>query len=104
MVGLLGGSCFSAKHVMDRVERAVTPPIVEVSPYRAFGWKIDRQITPLAAGSEDVEDSADDISKVSLTRSFAVGNWMKRLDQSPLGIGDVARVMVHVHARFYMRR
>ena len=58
---------------MDRVEGAVVPPLVEVAPDGALGRKVLGQVTPLAAGAEDVEDGVDDVAQVGLAGPSAGG-------------------------------
>src|SRR5439155_14948169 len=98
MVGPLGRSDPLAEEVVDLVEGAVLPPPVEVPPDGALGGQIAGQVTPLAAGAEDVEDGVEDVPHVGLARPPAAGLGREmRLDPFPLGIGDVARVMVRSH-------
>ena len=64
-----------------------------------LGGKSHGQIAPLAAGAEDVEDGVEDVPHVGLAGPAAAGLGREvGLDQGPLGVGDVARVMVHSHA------
>src|SRR5262249_18889940 len=56
------------------------------------------RVAPLAAGAEDVEDGVEDIPHRGLARPPAAGLGRDvRLDQVPLGIGDVAGVVVRSH-------
>src|SRR5512142_3502416 len=66
VVGLLRRAGLAAEQVMDPVQSAVPTPLVEVAPDGALGREIGRQISPLAAGAEDVEDGVLDIPHVRL--------------------------------------
>src|SRR4051794_3817765 len=83
---------------MDRVEGAVGPPPVEVPPDGALGGQVAGQVAPLAAGAEDVEGGVQDVPQVGFARPPAAGlGWEVRLDRAPLGIGEVAGVVVRSH-------
>ena len=83
---------------MDPVQRPIPTPLVEVAPDGALGREIDGQIAPLAAGAEDVEDGVEDVPHVCLAGPTAAGFGRHvGLDQGPLRVGDVAKVMVHSH-------
>jgi hypothetical protein len=94
MVGLLRRADFTAERVVDRVQRAVVPPLIEVSPDGALGREILGEVAPLAAGAKDVEDGVNDVPRVSLAGSASGVNRDMRLDQAPLLVGDVAGVVV----------
>src|SRR5664279_2853616 len=51
----------TAEHVVDLVQGAVVPPLVEVPPDRAPGREVLGDVSPMAAGAEDVEDGVDDV-------------------------------------------
>ena len=83
---------------MDPVQRPVPTPLVEVAPDGALGREVDGQVTPLASGAEDIEDGVEDVPHVRLAGPPAAGFGRDMgLDQGPLGVGDVAGVMVHSH-------
>ena len=83
---------------MDPVQSAVPTPLVEVAPDGALGREVERQVSPLAAGAENVEDGVEDIPHVRLAGpSAGVDRRDVRLDQSPLCVGDVAGIMVRSH-------
>ena len=56
---------------MDRLEGAVVPPFIEEPPDGALGREALGEVTPLAAGAEDVEDSVEDIPRIGLAGAFA---------------------------------
>ena len=58
---------------MDLVEGAVVTPLVEVAPDGALGREVDGQVSPLAAGAEDVEDGVEDVPHVGLAGPPAAG-------------------------------
>ena len=73
-------------------------PLVEVAPDGALGREVVGQVPPLAAGAEDVEDGVEDVPHVGLAGPSAAGLGRDvRLDQGPLGVGDVAGVVVRSH-------
>ena len=86
---------------MDGVEGAVVPPLVEVAPDGALGREVLGQVTPLAAGAQDVEDGIDDVAQVGLAGPAAGVDGQVRLDQGPLRVGDVAGVGLRSHTSFY---
>src|SRR5262249_16383401 len=99
VVGLLLGPDLAAQGVVDPVQCPVAAPGVEVAPGGALGREVAGQIAPLAAGAEEVEDGVDDVPHVGLAGPAAarlVGQM--GLGQGPLGIAEVAGVMVHSHA------
>src|SRR5262249_16907221 len=97
MVGLLGGADFLAEPVVDGVQGAVVPPLIEIPPHGALGRQVLGEIPPGAAGAEEVEDGIDDIPQVGLAGSSAGGAGEVRLDPGPLLVGDVAGVAVCSH-------
>ena len=83
---------------MDPVQGAVPTPLVEVAPDGALGREVARQVSPLAAGAENVEDGIKDIPHVRLAGpSAGVDRRDVRLEQSPLRVGDIAGVTVRSH-------
>src|SRR5512135_1376733 len=98
VVGLLHRADLASEPIMDPVQSAVPTPLVEVAPDGALGREVKRQIPPLAAGAEDVEDGVEDIPHVGLAGpSAGVERRDVRLDQGPLCVGDVAGIMVRSH-------
>src|SRR5262249_35600462 len=100
-VGLLRSADLLAQEVMDGVQRAVVPPLVEVPPDRTLGREVPGEVAPLAAGPQDVEDGIDDIPEVGLSRPPAEVDRKVRLDPGALPAGHVARVGLRSHASFY---
>src|SRR5450432_4236272 len=76
---LLGADLFT-QQVVNRVQRAVVPPLVEVPPRGALGREVLGQVTPLTAGAEDVKDGVDDIPQISRAGTPARVNRQVRLD------------------------
>src|SRR5262245_61218052 len=97
MVGLLGGADLLAEPVVDGVQGAVVPPLVEIPPHGALGREVLGEIPAWAAGAREVEDGIDDIPQVGLARSSPGGAGEVRLDPGPLLVGDVAGVVVWSH-------
>src|SRR5512135_3504375 len=98
MVRLLSGADLLAEQVVDPVEGPVVPPLVEIAPDGALGGQVAGQVAPLAAGAEDVEDGVEDVPHPGLARPPAAGLGREvRLDQVPLGIGDVAGIVMRSH-------
>ena len=89
------------EQVVDGVQGAVVPPLVEVAPDGAPGREVLGQVTPLAAGPQQVEDGIDDVPKVGRARPPAGVDRQVGLDQGPLRVGDVARVGLRPHVTFY---
>src|SRR5262249_18761979 len=97
--GLLLGPHLAAQGVVDPVQGPVVAPGVEVAPGGALGREVAGQIAPLAAGAEGVEDGIDDIPYGGLAGPAAARFGRQvGFDQGPLGIGEVAGVMVYSHA------
>ena len=86
-----------AEQVVDGVEGAVVPPLVEVPPDGALGREVLGQVAPLAAGAQDVEDGIDDVPQVGLAGPPAGVDGDVRLDQRPLLVGHVAGVGLRSH-------
>src|SRR5664279_1854637 len=105
MVGLLRRPDLLAEQIMNFVEGTIPTPVVEVTPDGALGGKVTGQVTPLAPGAEDVEDGVEDVSHGGLAGSATAGvARQERLDQGPLLVGEVAGIVVRVHAQFYATR
>jgi hypothetical protein len=83
--------------VVDGLQGAVVPPLVEVAPDGALGREVLGQVTPLAPRAEEVEDGIDHIPEVGLAGPPAGVNRDERLDQGPLLIGDVAGILISSH-------
>jgi hypothetical protein len=104
MVGLPHRADFAAEQVVDLVQGAIEPPLVEVPPDGAPGREVDGEVPLLAAGAEDVQDGVDDVPRVGHAGSPAGVDWDVQLDQGPLRVGDVAGVMVRSQTPFYAPR
>ena len=104
MVGFLLRASLAAEQVVNHVQGSIMTPLVEVTPDRALGREVDREIPPLAAGAKDVEHRVDDIPHIGFSGSPAGGDGNVWLDQSPLRISDVAGIVVYSHAPFYLPR
>ena len=67
-----------------------------------LGGKSTGQVAPLASGAEDVEDGVEDVPHVGLAGPPAAGFGREvGLDQGPLGVGEVAGVMVRFSYHYY---
>src|SRR6516165_4756874 len=98
VVRLLGRADLAAEQVVDLVQRPILTPLVEVAPDGALGREVLGEVTPLAAGAEDVEDGVGDIPQVGLSGSAAGADRREvALDQGPLRVSDVAGIMVCSH-------
>src|SRR5512135_3090741 len=97
LIGLLHRPDLTAEEVMNLVEGAVGPPLVEIPPDGALGREVHGEVSPLTAGAEDVKDGVEDVSHVGLAGSSAGIDGDVRLDQGPLIVGDVAGVVVRSH-------
>src|SRR5262249_35300598 len=100
-IGLLGGADFGAEQVVDDIEGAVVPPLVEVAPDGGLGREILGQGAPLAAGPQEVKDGIDDVAQVGGARSPAGVNGRVRLDQGPLRVGNIAGIGLRSHGSLY---
>ena len=92
---------FATEKVVDRIERAVASPLVEVTPDGAFGREVLGQVTPLTAGAEKVENGVDDLSQVGLAGPSAGMDGEMGFDQNPLCIADVAGIGLCSHVALY---
>ena len=101
MVGLLHRADLSAETVVDPVQRPISTPLVEVAPDGALGREVLGQVTPLAAGAQDIEHGIDDVAQVGLAWPATGIDGDKGLDQSPLGIGNIAGIGLRSHVSFY---
>src|ERR1019366_1480978 len=90
-----------AEQVVDGVQGAVVPPLIEVPPHSRLGREVLGEVTPLAAGTQDVEDGIDYVAQVGLAWSAAGVDGQLRLDQKPLRVGYVAGVGLCSHESFY---
>src|SRR5215472_12514348 len=79
--------------MMDALQRAVPIPQHEVGMRRALWRQILRQRLPLAPRREHVEDRVQNLANIHLAPpAAALGRRDRRLDQRPLGIGQITRV------------
>ena len=98
MIGLLGGPDLAPQRVVEPVQSSVLRQVSKSAPDGAFGGEVAGQVTPLAAGAEEIEHSVDDIPQVGLARPTTAGFGREvRHDQGPLDVGDVAGVMIRSH-------
>ena len=98
VVGLRGRAGLAAERVVDGVQGAVVPPLIEIPPDGAPGRQVNREVAPLAAGAKDVEDGIDDVPHRRLPGPSSGRSGREvRLDQGPLRVGDVAGVVVYSH-------
>lgn len=58
-----------AQHIQDRGPRAVVAPPVEVVGDGGPGAVVGRQVAPLTAGAQDIEDAVDDLAQVAGPRA-----------------------------------
>lgn len=89
---------------MDVFQGAVVPPLVEIPPDGALGREVLGQVSPLAPSPEEVQDGIHDIPKVRRPRPPARVYRQERLDQCPLGVREVTRVVMGSHTPFYPPR
>src|SRR5262249_12379880 len=90
-----------AELVVDGLQGAVVPPLIEVAPDGAPGREVLGQVAPLAAGPQDVEGGVEDVAHRRLARPAAGVYGDQALDQAPLLIGQVAGVSLGSHTPFY---
>src|SRR5437763_1713173 len=89
----------AAKPVVDPVQGPVASPLVEVTPDGALGREIHRQVSPLAAAADNIEDGVEDVPHVRLAGPAAAGLGRDvGLDKGPLGVREVTGIMVCSHA------
>ena len=100
-VGFLLSPYLATQRVMDSVQGSIVPPLVKVPPGRRPGWEVCGEVSPLAAGTEDVKDGIDDIAEAGRARPPSRGDGDVRLDESPLFVGDVAGARLGSHRPFY---
>ena len=89
MPGLPAGPAPSAhiERMVDAQQRAVALPFDEVVVHGALGRQIPRQLAPLAAGRQHVEDGVQDLAP-----AFVALRRQVRLDQRPLRVRHIARI------------
>ena len=75
------------ERVMDAQQRAVALPFDEVVVHRALGRQVFRQLAPLAAGRQHIEDGVQDLAPTSV----ALGRQV-RFDQRPFIVRHIARI------------
>src|SRR5262249_46782987 len=78
------------ERVVDQLQGAVVPPLVEVPPDGGLGREVLGQESPLAAGPQHVEDGGHDIPQVRRPRAAARVDRDQPGDQPPLRVGHVA--------------
>src|SRR5262249_25338828 len=99
--GLLRLADAVAQGVVEGVQGAVVPPLVEVTPDGAPGREVLGEVTPLATGPLDVEDRGEDVAHRGLARPAAGVHRDQRLDERPWLVGQVAGVSLGSHTPFY---
>ena len=77
---------------MKTLPGSIAPPAIEVIVHCRPGRKVARQLTPLAARLQDIEDRIDDLAHAELTRAPDRGARQQRLDRLPGTVTEVARV------------
>src|SRR5262249_1166975 len=85
------------QRVVDLLQGAVVPPLVEVAPDGALGREVLGQVAPLAAGPHDVEDGVEHVAHRGRAGPAAGVHRDQGLDQGPLLIGQVAGVSLCPH-------
>ena len=86
-----------ARHDIERMvdagQRAVPVPQHEVIVRSALRRQVLRQGLPLAAGRQHVANGVQNLADIHVPRPAAVlGWWYHRLNQRPLGVGEVTRI------------
>ena len=91
---------FGIESPVEPCPDTIKTPAPKIPPYRSPRWKILRQQTPLAAGSQKIEDGVGDLTKISRPRpAAALGCRHVRLNQSPLFVRKITRISRrHYHA------
>ena len=87
-----GDPDLSDQGVLDLVPGAVVPPVSEVVVDGALGGEVVGEHIPLATSPVDVEDGVEDFPHIHLPRPPGLLRGDERLDDGPLGIGQVRRV------------
>src|SRR3990170_2276612 len=77
--------------VVERGKGSIARPRVEIALHRGIGWKILRQLPPLATGGRNVEDRVHHRSHVGFARTpEGRSRRQKRLHHKTLGIHRIA--------------
>jgi hypothetical protein len=66
---------------------------VDGLPFR----EVDRQLSPLAAGADDVQDRVEDVSTVDRRSPALRGLWQERSEKLPLLVCQVAGIIRRAH-------
>src|SRR3954465_9243112 len=90
-----------AQVVVNCFQRAIVPPFIEVAPHGAFGREILGEITPLAAGPHEIQNGVHDVAHGGLARATSRIDRDDGLDERPLAIGQVTRILLASHILFY---
>src|SRR5262249_17385732 len=96
-LALLLAADLLAQHVVNLLQGAVVPPLVEVAPDGALGREVLGQVAPLAAGPHDVEDGVEHVAHRGRAGPAAGVHKDQGLGQGPLLVGQVARVSLCPH-------
>jgi site-specific DNA recombinase len=89
----------AAQDAVQSFPNPVEPPPPEVVKDGLPGREVLRQHPPLAAALEEVEDGVEDLARAAEPRSAALlRGWEKRLQQTPLVVSKVARIVLARHA------
>ena len=86
---------------MEFLEGAVVPPLIEVAPDGALGRKILGEEAPLATRAQDVENGIHNVTHRGFARTAARVHGDEWLNERPLRVGQVARVMLDLHTLLY---
>jgi hypothetical protein len=66
---------------------------LQVIVQRASRWQVLRDVTPLTAGAEDVENAIEHVTDIGLTRAATpLGAWDQGFDVRPLIVGQVSMI------------
>src|SRR5262249_23959748 len=85
------------QRVVDHLQGAVVPPLVEVAPDGGLGREVLGQEAPLAAGAHDVEEGVEHVAHRGLARSPPGVHRDQSLDEGPLLVGQVAGILLRSH-------
>ena len=96
-VGLLLSADLLAEQVVDGVQGAVVPPLVEVAPDGALGREVLGEVAPLAARPQQVDDGIDDVAQGGRAGPATGVDRDQPLDQVPLLVCDVAGILIGSH-------
>jgi len=96
-IRLLLSADLGAKCVVNDIQGAVVPPLVEVTPDGAPGREVLGQITPLAARAKHIQDGVEYVAYIRLAWPATGVDRDERLDQGPLFVRYVAGVRIRLH-------